>query len=253
MGIPPFYLFAHRGWSGCYPENTFLSIQKAVALGCNAIEFDVLMTKDRQLVLLHDRILDRTTNSTGLLSDYSYEYINTLDVGQWFSPEYENTRIPTLEAVLSLLQKVTPPILINIEIKAGCWEEQESYDNAECQIIALVKKYKLEKQVIISSFRWDFLLRFKQQSPELATALVSKDVLSDFIPRLVEFKEKYGCIAFHVKHNRLSKEFVTACHANDLRVHTYVVNNIDVLKKCLKYKVDGIFTDVPERFLYLQK
>lgn len=89
--------YAHRGASGYFPENTMLAFEKAVSLGATGIETDIHMTKDGVLVLIHDERVDRTTNGTGFVKDYTYKELLKLDAGSYFSKEFEGLKVPTLE------------------------------------------------------------------------------------------------------------------------------------------------------------
>jgi glycerophosphoryl diester phosphodiesterase len=110
-------IIGHRGASHIAPENTMASFEAALKLGVDGIETDVQETKDGQLVLCHDELLNRTTNGKGLIKDYTLKELKELSAGAWFSKEYENERIPLLEELLDILKN--RDILINIEIKSG--------------------------------------------------------------------------------------------------------------------------------------
>src|SRR5690554_212857 len=106
----------HRGFKAKYPENTILSYTRALELGVDMLEIDLNMTRDKEIVLIHDRTVDRTTNGTGAIRDFSLAEIKQLDAGGWFSPEFRDLRIPTLQELIDLL-KDYPNILLNVEIK----------------------------------------------------------------------------------------------------------------------------------------
>ena len=92
----------HRGYRSKYPENTLLSFQKALDLGVDMLEFDLHLTRDKKLVIIHDERVDRTTDSIGYVRDFSLKEIRELDAGSWFSNEYKGLEIPTLEELLEL-------------------------------------------------------------------------------------------------------------------------------------------------------
>src|SRR6185312_16321857 len=96
--------FAHRGASGYCPENTLAAFSKALELGATGLEIDVQLTKDGQIVIIHDENLKRTAGLNKLVSDTSYEELRTLDAGSWFAPEFKDEKIPTLEQLLKLIQ-----------------------------------------------------------------------------------------------------------------------------------------------------
>ena len=108
-------VIAHRGDVVNAPENTLPAFLGAYELGADGVELDVRMTRDRQLVIFHDRTLRRTGGKRGLVSNATLEEVRTLDVGGWFSPEFRGERAPTLDEVFELLP---PDYLINVEMKA---------------------------------------------------------------------------------------------------------------------------------------
>ena len=93
-------IIAHRGASGYAPENTLASMELAIKLGCDAIELDIHLTKDQQIVVCHDFTVDRTTNGRGEIENLTLEDIKKLDAGSWFSDEFKGEKIPTLEEVI---------------------------------------------------------------------------------------------------------------------------------------------------------
>lgn len=107
-------IIAHRGDITNAPENTIPAFQKAFELGADGIELDVRLTKDENLVVLHDRRLGRTTNGAGAVNHFSRDEIRELDAGSWFSPEFQGERIPTLDEVF---ESLPADFLINVEMK----------------------------------------------------------------------------------------------------------------------------------------
>lgn len=117
---PP--IIAHRGASKYTPENTFAAFRKAKELGINWVEFDVMLTADGEVVVIHDETLERTTNGTGAVIAQAYSYLRTLDAGSWFDPSFANEKIPTLREVIKLLNELD--MFANIEIKAQSGNEE---------------------------------------------------------------------------------------------------------------------------------
>ncbi|MFP4698544.1 MAG: glycerophosphodiester phosphodiesterase family protein [Eubacteriales bacterium] len=96
------YIIAHRGASGIAPENTIVSFQKAIDQGAEGIELDVHLTKDEIPVVIHDETIDRTTDGSGYIKDFTFEELNRYDAGNYFDKKFMNEKIPTLEQVLEL-------------------------------------------------------------------------------------------------------------------------------------------------------
>ncbi|MED4755163.1 glycerophosphodiester phosphodiesterase family protein [Brevibacillus choshinensis] len=107
---------AHRGWKFAYPENTLLAFQRAMELGADMLEFDLRFSKDRVIMVIHDETVDRTTDGSGKVSDYTMEELKQLDAGGWFGKVYEGLKIPTLVELCELLAAY-PHVLLNVEIK----------------------------------------------------------------------------------------------------------------------------------------
>lgn len=117
----------HRGAAALYPQNTMVSFEKAVALGVDSIETDVWMTKDGNLVLMHDADVGSTTNGSGLINDLTYSEIRQLDAGIKFSEEFKGTKVPLLEEFLDFVKD--KELMLNVEIK----------DNRICVIDKVIK------------------------------------------------------------------------------------------------------------------
>lgn len=133
----------HRGVKAFYPENTMLSFQKAIELGVDGIEMDIHMTRDGQLVVIHDNTVDRTTNGTGNVADFKLSELKKLDAGSYFSSEYAGERIPTFEEFLELVK--SKKLLLNVEIK----------DYRTCVIdktIKILEEYRLTDTYVITCF-----------------------------------------------------------------------------------------------------
>ena len=115
-GKYPVFVTAHRGFSGTAPENTLAAFRAAIDTGCDMIELDVHLSRDNQVVVIHDDTLERTTSGRGNVADQTYAELKRLDAGSWFDPRFSGERIPTLADVLSLARN---RILVNIELKKG--------------------------------------------------------------------------------------------------------------------------------------
>src|SRR3989338_6345931 len=140
-------VFAHRGANRLAPENTLGAFKKAHALGANAVEFDVQLSSDLVPVVIHDDVLERTTNGQGFVADHSFAALKKLDAGLWFHPHFQGERVPSLAEVL---EEIIPlGMMINIEIKPN-----------RLSVTTLVEKVRLlleqfhcpPEQVLLSSF-----------------------------------------------------------------------------------------------------
>lgn len=134
----------HRGIKTFYPENTLLSFKKALELKVDMIEFDLNLTKDKQIVIIHDNTLERTTNGTGLIHDYALCKIKQMDAGKWFAPEFEGLKIPTLIEFCDLISPYDD-LLLNVEIKE---KTHETVDIA----MQVLKEYGLIERSVFTCF-----------------------------------------------------------------------------------------------------
>ena len=103
--LPARGICSHRGWQSEFPENTVPAFRAAVLMKAQMIEFDVRFTKDRQMVILHDWTVDRTSNGTGRILDLTFDEVRALDFGGWKSPRFAGTQIPTLDEALAVMPR----------------------------------------------------------------------------------------------------------------------------------------------------
>lgn len=144
----------HRGYKAKYPENTLLSFQKALELDVDMIELDIHLTKDKKLVVIHDCTVDRTTNGTGYVKDFTLDEIKELDAGSWFSQEYAGHRIPTLEEFLDLVSN-EKELLFNVEIK------EKSHETVDLTV-EMLKEYGVIERCVMTCFDASIIKYMKQ-------------------------------------------------------------------------------------------
>ena len=150
------WVVAHRGYRAKYPENTIAAFEAAIAAEADMIELDICLTSDRIPVVIHDKTLDRTTNSKGLVSAHTLAELKELDAGSWFGAEFKGEAIPTLE---ELMMKIKGRITVNIEIKPESFEAPAPPDAIEVQVCEIVEKLEMADSVLISSFEHFFFAR----------------------------------------------------------------------------------------------
>ncbi|CDQ17855.1 glycerophosphoryl diester phosphodiesterase [Halobacillus karajensis] len=230
-------IYAHRGASKLAPENTMPAFELARAAGADGIETDVQLTKDQVPVLIHDENLRRTTNGTGFVQDYTYAQLRLLDAGSWFSSEFSDIYIVTLDEFLRWFRD--QPMFLNIELKTNVIE----YKNIERIVYESLKRYHVLERTVISSFNSDSLLRMKEINPSIQTAFLT----STKMRKLPQYARSIQCEALHVKHRLLDKKLVKRCRKEKLDLRIYTVNRPSMMKKCYSLGVSGIFTDVPHQ------
>ncbi|WP_313894223.1 glycerophosphodiester phosphodiesterase [Psychrobacillus sp.] len=230
-------VYAHRGSSGTHPENTIAAFEAAANLPVHGVEFDVHMTKDGELVVIHDESIDRTSNGTGFVKDMLLAELKSYDYGMWFSADFTGQTIPTLSETLHIFKDTRHHL--NIELKSDIFP----YEGMEQKVLQLLKEYGLEHRVVISSFNHEMVRSFKQLAPQIETAILFMEVM--IAPH--EYANVVGADALHAFFptalRPMGRDIVTS--GKQLRVFTI---NEEVYAGMLKsVGVHAIFTDFPER------
>ena len=227
---------SHRGASGYAPENTLEAFRLARDMGADGVELDVQFTKDRQLVVIHDETIDRVSDGTGYVADYTLEELRKLRFNRTH-PEYEGCVIPTLREVLELLRPAG--MTVNIELKTGI----NFYDGIEKQVLKLVEELGMGEQVIYSSFNHASVIRMKRLCPEARVGLL----YSDGIWQPAEYASRLGAEALHPSLNNMQyPQLMEQSRENGVKVHVWTVNGREELKRIAEMGVDAIITNFPD-------
>lgn len=231
--------FAHRGFSGKYPENTLLAFKMACETpGCYGIELDVQLTKDGECVIIHDEELDRTChNGTGFIKDYTYEEIKNFDVSFIYAEQYGPQGIPTLSEYFELVKNYD--IVTNIELKTGVFE----YPGIEQKVWDIIKAYNMEEKVIISSFNHFTVKRMKEIAPEVKCGLLTESWMFD----AGKYTKAANMECFHPCWNSLNEESVAEIKANGIEINTWTVNEEEDIRLMVSLGIDGIIGNYPDR------
>jgi glycerophosphoryl diester phosphodiesterase len=237
-------IIAHRGGAKLAPENTLSSFKNAIAIGVDMIEIDVHLSKDSEIIVIHDNTLDRTTNGTGEIKDLTLDEIKKYDAGSWFSENFENERVPTLAETL---QTINGQCKLLIEIKDG----DERYPGLEKKIVETVKEHNAEPWVVVQSFNKNSILRIKEMYPDLITYYLLGKGFNDFYAEVSDqiskgkrFEKKFDGVAPNYK--VLDKNKVDLLHKVGFGIFTYTVNKKEDMQKVIEFGVDGIITDSPD-------
>jgi glycerophosphoryl diester phosphodiesterase len=250
-----FLVIAHRGGRYLGPENTLYTYQLAVDLGVDVLEMDIHRTRDSQLVVLHDSTVDRTTNGTGAVDQITLAQLKKLDAAYHWSPDSGKTfplrgrglSVPALSEVF----KAFPRMHMNIEIKDP--------DPSELRTLcSLIHEHDMDRNVMIASFDSGTLKKFRSACPGIATSAGASEVMLFFALQKMHLESVYSpaALALQVPQSYgdlrvVTKRFVEAAHARNLKVHVWTVNGVDDMKSLLQLGVDGIITDYPRRLLEL--
>jgi glycerophosphoryl diester phosphodiesterase len=230
-------IFAHRGSSAYAPENTLAAFQLAVTQHADGIELDAKLTADGQVVVMHDDTVDRTTNGTGRVNLLTLAELQRLDAGSKFPKKFTSEKIPSLEEVFETFGR---KIFINVELK----NYSSPTDDLPEKVAALVKKYNLEESVLLSSFNLIALIRARKSLSKIPLGFITISDLADITmrTRLVRFGP---LLALHPSYEDVSTYLIQTAHQAKCRIHTYTVNQPEMIQKLINAGVDGIFTDDP--------
>lgn len=230
-------IFAHRGASHIYPENTLPAFQEAVKRGATGLELDVQLSKDGYPVVIHDEHLSRTTNGKGLVKNHTLRQLKSLNAGSWFHSRFSHLKIPTLEEIL--IKAKPHPIHLNIELK-NLLIRSEHLEEA---VIQLIHKYDFSSRVILSSFNPESLRLVREIDTSIATGLLYFGKLDEPWKMAREIGAQYLEPPIEI----LTPDFVRKCHRQHLQVCPYNVNKWMDIYRAMDCQVDGIITMFPER------
>jgi len=237
------HIYAHRGARGYAPENTMAAFVKALDLKADGIELDVQATRDGEVVICHDHTIDRTSNGTGLLHNFTLAELKEFDFGSWFGAGFCDEPIPTLSDFFAWY--VTTPLLLNIEIKHG----PVIYHGLEEKVIACMnrlvpKEFDLYKRVLISSFYHPSLLKMKELDSRFKTAVLFAHRPVDVLSLIHQTNANY----VHPHWHYLEKEWITVAHSEGIGVNSYTINEQDEFNFIRDMQLDGLITDFPDRW-----
>lgn len=231
-------IFAHRGFSGYYPENTMLAFQKvAEETVADGIELDIQLTKDGEIVIMHDEMLDRTTNGSGWLKDHTLEELKMLSVGVNVKGFFPRQAIPTLREYFTWLK--TTKLITNIELKTSYFE----YEGIEEKLIAMVKEFGLEDQIWYSSFNHYTVARIKKLMPEAKCGLLT----DTWLMNIGEYAASQGAASVNARTYFCAKEGVAAeLHAHNIALQAWTPNDAEMMQELVDAGVDVLITNYPD-------
>lgn len=241
--LMPFQSIAHRGASSLAPENTLASFKKAIELGFDYIELDVRLSKDKQLVVIHDANVLRTTDGEGLIEDLTVKEIKKLDAGSWFSPAYAGERIPLLNEVLK-----------EVSGKTGIIIEMKSPENQPgmTEILAdMLNSFKSGNQIKVQSFHINEIKKFHQLAPEIPAGLLLSKHLDLF--HLASYREFTSFLSVH--HLLLSKSFINQAELFGYEIYSWTISKQYQFADMQRLGVHGIISDdekrIPDSIIYV--
>jgi glycerophosphoryl diester phosphodiesterase len=226
---------SHAACKGHAPENTLAGIERAIALGADAVEIDVHCTSDRVPVLIHDELVDRTTDGTGSLHDMPLDVVRALDAGaRQFVPRFQGERIPTLAEVIDLTKG---KVLLQIEIKQP---------DIEAEVIARVREADAIADCETHSFHHRVVRRMREAEPRMAAALLSDG------RRIVDWGDFFGFAlslgaqGISMYHAFATPEVVRQGQMRSLTFMTWTVDDEADMEKLIDAGVDSICSNFPD-------
>ncbi|WP_445506578.1 glycerophosphodiester phosphodiesterase [Niallia sp. 03190] len=228
-------IFAHRGYSAQFPENTMIAFQQAKEANADGIELDIQMTKDGELVIIHDEKVDRTTSGSGYVKELSFKEIRTLDAAYKYKGKLHKVQIPALEEFLEWIKPTA--LTCNIEFKNNLFV----YAGMEDKAIELVRRYGLSERVIFSSFNHYSIVNSYRLAPEIETA----PLFSDGIYQPWIYAEAIKATGIHPNHRLLNSQIIKASENYGIKVRAYTVNNEKRLQYLLESGISAVITDDP--------
>ena len=249
-------IWAHRGCSQCYPENTITSFEKAMNIpGLTGIELDIQLTKDGEIVVMHDERVDRTTDGIGYVRDYTLKELSFLHI---HTGNEKAEHIPTMREVLELLKPVLKQeagILLNIELKNSIYP----YPGMEKKIVELVHEYGVQDNIVYSSFYADSLVRLHSVDSDVSMGVLDSKV-SDCLYKAMGIEALLGAeikipLALHpsgggidIQRDRFEGRTVRAFFGGHLYPERPSGGRMD-LTKLEAAGVTDVFLNEPEKYI----
>lgn len=229
----------HRGAAGTHPENTMASFRQAVALGAQGIEFDVHLTADGQVAVIHDPFLDRSTNREGRVGDLTLAEIQQADAGAWKGEQFAGERVPSL---VEFFHWAPPDLQLFLELKGG----SSVYPGIEALLLELIDAHGVRERIQISSFDHDGLKRFRELDPTIQLGMLYNGYFDETLdPVNWAVEQKFNAI--HPDHRLVTPELVARAHAAGLAVNVWTANEPADIARMKECGVDGIMSDYPDR------
>jgi glycerophosphoryl diester phosphodiesterase len=238
-------VLAHRGASGSAPETTLASYRLALEMKVDFLELDVQMSRDGEIVAIHDPLVDRTTNGKGAVGEMTLAQMRALDAGAWFNrtfperarPEFAGEHIPTLEEIIRL---AAPS-------RAGLYIETKNPElypvEFEAKVVDLVRRSGFADRVVIQSFNALSIEKVKKLAPEIPTALLVGTLQKE----PVEATLKAGSRELAIDYRLLTAEIADRARAKGLTLTVWTVDDEAEMRRMMALGVDRIITNFPER------
>ncbi|WHZ01665.1 glycerophosphodiester phosphodiesterase [Neobacillus sp. YX16] len=233
-------IFAHRGYSSAFAENTMSAFIAAQKAGADGLELDVQLTKDGEVVVIHDEKLDRTTSGKGFVKNFTFKEIRKLNANK---KGVNKEPIPSLIEVLEWMQ--SNQLVCNIELKNNLFP----YEGMEEKVIHLVRRFNLSNRIIISSFNHYSIVLSYRSAPEIETAPLFNERI--YMPWV--YAQSIRAQGIHPKLASVTDEIIKGAIENGIAVRPYTVNKDTDMERLYKLNCTSIITDDPVKALKIKK
>ncbi|WP_283137060.1 glycerophosphodiester phosphodiesterase [Rhizohabitans arisaemae] len=235
---------AHRGASAYAPENTVAAFELASRQGADRFELDVRQTRDRELILMHDTTLARTTDVETVfpdrapwrVADFTLDEIRRLDAGSWFADEFTGEAVPTLKDALRAMNGRRPGLLL--EIKAP-----ELHPGIEGRVAGELRDHPAwlrPGRTVVQSFDWTSMRTFHRLLPHVPVGLLGTPAV-ERLPELSRFARQ-----INPHHASVTADYLRRVHDLGMEVHTWTVDDPEVMRRMISLGVDGVITNRPD-------
>jgi len=228
-------VFAHRGSSGTHPENTEAAFVEALRLGVEAVELDVHLSLDQELIVVHDGRVDRTSNGSGQVRHLKLEQIKELDAGSWFGARFAAERFLTLQEALDVLQG---DVRLNVHAKA--------YDHDHAELVTRVVRLLVDRKLLDRAFLasdQQALALARRVNPQISMCNLSVLPIENYLMR----SRAVGCSILQPGHALTTPELVNAAHEQGMEVNPFYADDEAEMRRLIDCGVDGILTNYPEK------
>jgi len=232
-------IFAHRGYSASFAENTLGAFLEAEKAGADGVELDVQLTKDGELVVIHDEVVDRTTSGNGFVKDFLFNELRNLNANK---KSNKKEPIPSLVEVFEWL--TTNKLLCNIELKNGVIP----YKGMEEKIIQLIRKFDLMDRIIISSFNHYSIVHSYNLAPEIETAPLFLEGI--YMPWI--YSQAIRAKGIHPKYSVITDDVISKTLNNGIAVRPYTVNKEVDMQRLFKLNCTALITDDPVKAIRIR-
>ena len=223
---------AHRGDASNAPENSLSSIRSAIEKGVDAVEFDVMLSKDGVVVLHHDDTLQRVAGIPDRVQDLTYDELSKIDIGRMFSEEFIGERIPTLDEVFEEVKEDNVTLIIDLK-------PADSSGELAREVVQIIEKHEIEDKAYVQAFDYPSLQVVRKLNSNIKIGQILYLSAGNLADLDVDF--------YTIRQTMLTERFINNARAQNREVWVWTVNIERNMREVLKYDIDGIITSYPEK------